>query len=120
MDSQGVEDLARRLAAEYEQLEASRPCDYDAWEAVRILAQESDPAAAWQIVRRLLPILSDAALGYLAAGPVEDLIDFHWVRFEQEMRTLAASSPRFREVLSMVQVGPWVPQDVRVRFQEMT
>ena len=45
---------------------------------MRQLAQENDPAEAWRVVKRILPLVPDESLGYLAAGPIEDLIDFHY------------------------------------------
>jgi hypothetical protein len=112
-------DLAERLMTEYQQLEAGAYCEYEAWQAMTELAQESDPHAAWRIVKEILPRVSDDQIGYLAAGPVEDLIDFHWQELETEMAELARSSARFREALACVQLGPWVPEEVKRRFEEM-
>lgn len=114
-----MDDLGERLVAEYNVLEAGAPCQYEAWEEMRALAQESDPRAAWRIVQEVLPRLSDQQIGYLAAGPEEDLIDFHWRDFESAMAALAESSPRFREALACTRPGPWVPDDVRRRFEDM-
>ena len=114
------DDLTERLLAEYELLEAGAPCEYAAWDEMRLLAQESDPHEAWRIVRLLLPRVSDHQVDYLAAGPIEDLIDFHWREFEVEMASLAESSARFRYALACVQLGPWVPDEVKDRFKEMS
>jgi hypothetical protein len=51
--------------------------DFWAWEEVRRLI-EDDPEAAWRVTLLLLDkVESDAEVGYIAAGPLEDFIDFH-------------------------------------------
>jgi hypothetical protein len=51
---------------------------------------------AWRIVKRILPLVPDESLGYLAAGPIEDLIDFHGADFVDDMERLAGDDDRFR------------------------
>jgi hypothetical protein len=51
--------------------------DFWAWGEVRRLI-ENDPEAAWHVTLLLLDKAeSDAEVGGIAAGPLEDFIDFH-------------------------------------------
>ena len=90
-----------------------------AWEEMRQLAQERDPAEAWRIIKRILPLVSDESLGYLAAGPIEDLIDFHGADFVEDMEKLATDDDRFRLALSHIRIGPWVPEEIASRVRRM-
>ena len=51
--------------------------DFWAWEEVQRLVKD-DPDAAWRVTLLLLDkAASDAEVGYVAAGPLEDFIDVH-------------------------------------------
>jgi hypothetical protein len=49
--------------------------DFWAWGEVGEIVRSGDLELAWQITLLLLRKASDNALGYVAAGPLEDLID---------------------------------------------
>jgi len=49
--------------------------DFWAWEEVNEIVRSGDLELAWQITLLLLRKAADNALGYVAAGPLEDLID---------------------------------------------
>lgn len=84
---------------------------------MRQLAQENDPSEAWRVVERILPLVPDESLGYLAAGPIEDLIDFHCADFIENIEKLAADDNRFRLALTYLHIGPWVPDEIAERLR---
>lgn len=49
--------------------------DFWAWEEVHDIVRGGDLELAWEVTLLLLRKASDSALGYIAAGPLEDLID---------------------------------------------
>lgn len=49
--------------------------DYWAWEEVEDIIHSGDLDLAWQVTLLLLSKAPDDSLGYVAAGPLEDLID---------------------------------------------
>lgn len=86
---------------------------------MRQLAQERDPDEAWRIFKRILPLVPDESLGYLAAGPIEDLVDFHGTDFVEDMEKLASNDDRFRLALSYIRIGPWVPEEIASRVRRL-
>ena len=116
--------LGERLLAYYARLQADERPDLDTpndedtpWEEMRQLAQERDPAEAWRVVKRILPLVPDESLGYLAAGPIEDLIDLHYADFIEDFEKLASDDDRFRLALTYIQIGPWVPDEIAERLR---
>lgn len=78
--------------------------DFWAWEEVHQVV-ETDIHGGWKIILRLLERAgSDDDVGYVAAGPLEDLIDLHGHKaldlIEQECR----NNPRLQRALSEVGV----------------
>lgn len=64
------------LADTYLQLHATqRNEDFWAWEKVSEIVRSGDLDKAWNITLLLLQKASDEALGFVAAGPLEDIID---------------------------------------------
>lgn len=119
-----VSTLDARLLAYYARLQAGErpdrdtPIDEDTpWEEMRQLAQEKDPSGAWRVVKRILPLVPDESLGYLAAGPIEDLIDFHCADFIEHIERLATDDNRFRLALTYLHIGPWVPDEIAERLR---
>jgi hypothetical protein len=55
--------------------ESKTDADFWAWEGVNEIIRSGDLNSAWQITLLLLEKAPDRALGYVAAGPLEDLID---------------------------------------------
>lgn len=116
--------LDARLLAYYGRLQADERPDLDTpvdqntpWEEMRQLAQENDAAEAWRVVKRILPLVPDECLGYLAAGPIEDLIDFHYADFIEDIEKLASDDNRFQLALTYIQIGPWVPDEIAERLR---
>lgn len=117
--TRSTERLAERLLAHYAEL--VRGVDTSdgrtAWDEARDLAQ-SDPDEAWALIVAVLPKLVPAATPYLAAGPLEDLIDF----FPDDAVGLIESrgwDERLRQALGEVIVGPWVSPSVVGRLREI-
>ena len=81
---------------------------------------EDDEALAWEVNRRsrdggpdavnLLAALAGAApdeesLGFLGAGPLEELVNFHGLRLAEELDEALDREPKPRTALSYVRVG---------------
>jgi hypothetical protein len=93
--------------------------DPDAWaaECVSELIMES-PQMAFDFILRALAVfeaVEDVAL--LAAGPLEDLLDYHGERIIDRIEAEAAASARFRLLLSGVRGRPSVRPEIRRRLQ---
>lgn len=74
-----------------------------AWQELDELVS-SDPARAWTVTLRLIAAaLTTAALAYVAAGPLEDLLQRHAAQFIDELEGLARRDPKFRRALQ----GAW-------------
>lgn len=73
-----VTELAERLIAHYEELLNDRqPREHeDAWNDAGDLVR-ADADRGWALIAQVVERIPAAALTYLAAGPLEDLIDFH-------------------------------------------
>lgn len=79
---------------------------YDRVEHVEELVRD-DPSSAWQIIRILLETApSEEALGYVAAGPLENLLILHGDAIADQIRVGALGSERVREALSRVLLHP--------------
>lgn len=67
----------------------------------------SDPAKAWEVTLQLIAAARDpGALGYVAAGPLEDLLYARGELFIDDLERLARSDPKFLSALQMV-AGPF-------------
>ncbi len=89
------------------------------WETLRQLAQEDDPERAWGITKELLYRAPDSALGYIAAGPLEDLISFHGSAFIDRLEAHARDNSRLATALEAVTVDGWVDQEVQQRLRRI-
>lgn len=80
-------------------------CEWQAIYDVQDLAG-SEPDALWEVVLNALDLQpSEEVLGMLAAGPLEDLIQDHGVRFVDRVEDKASQNPAFAALLPKV----WVP-----------
>jgi hypothetical protein len=87
-----------------------------AWEEVEEEVRTPTPRTF-----ELLLALADAAkdkqsLGYLGAGPIEDLINWNGSEFLKEVEKCARRSKTFRAALAYVQLSSGVPEVVRQRL----
>lgn len=74
----------------------------------------ADPERVWPIILELIErVPDDHALGYIAAGPLEDLMRFHSARFRDRCAALARTNPRFREALRGVWGWERMPKKTR-------
>lgn len=73
---------------------------FDAWISVDRLVH-SDPEEAWKFVLRLVELASTdlEALGYIGAGPLEDLVRFHPALLLDRAESEAGHNSAFREAL---------------------
>ncbi|HET7486881.1 MAG TPA: hypothetical protein VFJ85_03070 [Acidimicrobiales bacterium] len=71
-------ELVDRLLAHYDDLLGHRyPREHeDAWTDAADLVR-ADPEQGWALIVELVERIPAAAIGYFAAGPLEDFIDFH-------------------------------------------
>ncbi len=84
---------------------AEHNCDLPEFWAVMKLDDFSmlEPETAWGLILDLLrESLNDNALGCLAAGPLETLIDGHGPLFIDRIETRARHDPKFRRLLGGV------------------
>ena len=64
---------------------------------------EDEPEVAWDLVLGLVERApEDEALGWVAAGPLEDLLCHHGPELIDRVEALARSDPRFRRCLARV------------------
>lgn len=78
--------------------------DLWAWEEVRRLI-EDDPEAAWRVILLLLDkVESDGEVGYIAAGPLEDFIDFRGHEALDRIDEVVDRNQRLQLALSTVGV----------------
>ena len=69
-----------------------------------------DPIKAWEVTLQLIAAAPDhGALGYVAAGPLEDLLYARGKLFIDEVERLARSDPKFLSALQMV-AGPFTKE----------
>lgn len=91
--------------------------DFWAWEEIqkRVLWGE-DPLAAWRLVQTLVSAAGDDALGYVAAGPLEDLVTAHAPALIHEIEAKARKDSKFREFLSLIWLSEGdLPPDILTR-----
>jgi tetratricopeptide (TPR) repeat protein len=77
-----------------------------AWERIQQYVR-TDPRKAWGLTLQLIAVAPDqSALGYIAAGPLEDLLYARGELFIDELERLARSDPKFLSALQMIS-GPF-------------
>jgi hypothetical protein len=86
------------------------------WEEIQRYVR-TDPLKAWGVTLQLIAAAPDKkALGYIAAGPLEDLLYARGELFIDELERLARSDPKFLSALQMI-AGPFTKEsDVSNRF----
>jgi len=96
-------ELAREYLRHYA---AGNPQDGDwtAWDEINKRVREA-PEEAWPVVLHLVSQAEDdAALAYVAAGPLEDLLKHHCPDVIERVERQARTDSRFRHCLA----GVWV------------
>ena len=77
----------------------------------------TEPQRAWRITLRLIAAANESALGYVAAGPLEDLLYSRAEWFVDEVERLTRSDPKFLSALRMIN-GPFTTEsDASDRIQ---
>jgi hypothetical protein len=85
-------------------------------EACELLSR--DPERLWRIALRLIQQApDDAALAYVAAGPLEDLLAFHGPTFIQRVEDLARRDSRFLLALAGVWGQVRLSPEIRARVE---
>jgi hypothetical protein len=95
------------IAAAYlRYFEAKQPKDEWAVAAVDTLVRQ-DPHGAWKVVGTMINTAgSEEALAYVAAGPLEDLLNLHGGTVISNIEQDCSTNERLRLALSGVWIGP--------------
>jgi hypothetical protein len=73
--------------------------------------------AVWQVVVALIDAApDDAALGSVAAGPLEDLARYHAIQFGDRLVEMTRTDPKFRAAMSGILGWDKVPEPYRGRL----
>ena len=76
-----------------------------------------DPESAWEVIVEVISRASDdATLGYVAAGPLEDLICEHPHLVIERVETRARQDARFRKAVAGVWGSNRMPKEIRARL----
>ena len=102
-----------------------------AFECMDAIATEAPSTALWIITAALKLAQDDQDIDFLAAGPLEDLLDVNGPEIIEEIEKVAAENERFRYLLSgvwgensidpavwrrlqiILEQGPWLSDDPR-------
>jgi hypothetical protein len=78
--------------------------DFWAYEEVseRTSGKRAEVTDAWTLVLALVSAAEDHALGYVAAGPVEDFVRRFGTQVIADIETAARRDPKFRAALGMI------------------
>lgn len=105
LDQQALLDAWRQFYAKQLPPPAEHNCDLPEFWAVMELDDLAThmPERAWPLILELVKDpLPDNAFGALAAGPLEDLIEYHGPAFIDRIETEARRDPNFRRLLGGV------------------
>ena len=120
-DDLTTEELERLVAAYVRHTVHRRDEDFWAWERVTEVVREQDAPAEFELVRVLVRNVPDEHLGYVGAGPVEDLVQRHGEELADWIIGEAGRDPRFREALARVWVvAEELPPGLLDRLQAVT
>jgi hypothetical protein len=94
-------------------LSLSDPANAELYESVETVDEivSADPIGGWQMVTKLIAAASsEDELGYVAAGPLEDLLRLHGSTVAAAIRQEALKSQRVRDALGCVLLHPLPPE----------
>jgi len=95
--------------------------DFWAYDRVGEIVRGPDAQAAWEICVGLVRAAPDEQLGYIGAGPIEDLVCRHGAALIEWLEGEAKRDSRFREALASIWlVADDIPREVLLRLQEST
>ena len=77
----------------------------DAWEDVDEMVNKR-PEEAWRLIRDMVDVAPDHLLGTIAAGPLENLLNWHGKKFVERVELAAATDSRFQQCLR----GVWLSE----------
>jgi hypothetical protein len=77
--------------------------DEDFWavDSMFFLPSE-DPERAWLVILAFVSHAEEDELGYIGAGPLEDLVEEHAPAFIDRIEAAALTNPKFQEALSAI------------------
>lgn len=89
------------------------------WTSMDTIAEKVDPERAWRLTLELLSQAPESFLGYIAAGPLETLVDFHGDAFIDRLEKCAHENAALLVALDYIIVAPWVSEDVGRRLRAL-
>jgi hypothetical protein len=94
------------LASTYlRQYQTKSDSDFWAYKQVSDIVRNR-PQDGWRLARRLIELApDDAALAYVAAGPLEDMVNWWGNELREEIEQEARRNRRFLEALGMIRVS---------------
>lgn len=93
--------------------------DFRAWDSLSTLVSE-EPERAWDLLLRIVDAAPDDRLGYVGAGPLEDLLHEHHALLGARIEARARRDARFREALRGVWLSPGaIPRDLAERLRTL-
>jgi len=105
MDAEERRELIQTWIAHHKKLAETRKIDdatFWSYEKLDDLCQNS-PDLAWEVIQEILEAdQSDAVVANLAAGPLEDLLAEHGLKFINRVEERARQNPMFRHLLGGV------------------
>ena len=85
-----------------------------------LLDEPTKPEVAWPVILHLIERApNDAAIAFVAAGPLEDLLHIDGVTFGDQIVHEARRNPRLRQALGDVWGWERVPEPLRGRLHEL-
>jgi hypothetical protein len=119
--SEGHSDVNELVTAYHRYGATSADEDFWAWERVGEIVRGADPERAWELAVALVRASTDERLGYIGAGPIEDLVYWHGLALIDWIEGEAKRDPRFREALASIWlVADDIPKSVLSRLQAAT
>jgi hypothetical protein len=113
-----IQRYAERIVRDKDNVFVEQDLNWWAEETFQKLVH-TDPEAAWELVLQVIENTDNVdVLGILAAGPLEDLVNYHGPQFIERIEQRAAADDTFREMLSGVYVSS--TPDVHRRVEKAT
>ena len=94
--------------------------DFWAWDRLTSLVLDQ-PEQAWPILHRIIADAPEVLLGYIGAGPLENLLSEHSAEFGERIADQARRDARFRAALSAVWLSHGeISPTLEARLQQLT
>jgi len=82
---------------------------FSVWETVEKLVQEN-PQQAWCVIQHIINYAeNDAEIAYVAAGPLEDLLQKHFLEIKADLMVAMRTHTKIRKAVESVWLAPDSP-----------